>query len=224
MHLKVICKIVTAVSVAVIPAIINYFVKWRYKKKLKELKLRKNKFDNSYYHCIFWTMENTKCREHMLNSIECGNNCSVTYLETIIRLLSSSKLSIALCMYHLTLKQITDALIEANNRGVNVRIITDAITFKMQHSKLKFLQKKLGFDVRVPPNEDTFMHHKFCVIDAEDLDLHKMFLGSLNLTLQGCVNNFEFVIITNNSHMITSYKDEFDLLWKTFPDIYAYNF
>ncbi|RZB41644.1 mitochondrial cardiolipin hydrolase-like, partial [Asbolus verrucosus] len=163
-------------------------------------------------------MENAKCREHMYSNTECGDNCSVVLLQTLVKLIAAAKLSIALCMYHLTLKQITDELINARSRGVVVQIITDSVTVKMEHSKIKLLKHKCGFDVRTPSYKNSFMHHKYCVIDATDLNLRKMFLGSLNLTLQGCVANFEFVVITNNPQMIQHYNDEFQLLWNDFED------
>ncbi|KAJ3662183.1 hypothetical protein Zmor_006539 [Zophobas morio] len=123
-----------------------------------------------------------------------------------------------MCMYHLTLKQVADELIKAQRRGITVRIITDYITSRIEHSKMKLLKNTHGFDVRTPPCNDSFMHHKYCLIDAEDADLQKLFLGSLNLTLQGCVANFEFVVITNNPHMIREYSKEFNVLWNTFEE------
>lgn len=68
----------------------------------------------------------------------------------------------------------------------------------------------------MPPYEDAFMHHKYCLIDADDPTLQKMFCGSLNLTLQGCTKNFECVCITSDPKIIKRYNDEFEYLWKTY--------
>ncbi|XP_044271723.1 mitochondrial cardiolipin hydrolase-like [Tribolium madens] len=208
-----------ALSATAIPVILNYLIKRRHKFKLKKLQDEKWEQDRNYYHCIFITMKNMKCLSHFNSGAECeDDNCSITHLNTLLRFLGSAKYSISLCMYMLTLRQVTDELIKAEDRGVNVRIITDNVIFKMQNSKTKLLKEKFGFDVRTPPYEDSFMHHKYCVIDAEDPDLKKMFLGSLNLTVQGCVKNFEFVCITNNPWMLNRYNDEFESLWNTFEN------
>lgn len=61
------------------------------------------------------------------------------------------------------------------------------------------------------------MHHKFCAVDAEDMALKKLLLGSLNFTLQGLVANFEFVVITNHPQIVKEYAKQFNMLWNEFP-------
>lgn len=89
-------------------------------------------------------MNNHQCRDHIIESIECGEDCSTVKLQTILNLLSSAKYSICMCMYFATLKQITDELIKARNRGVKIRILTDFGTSKMKHSKFRLLKDKFG--------------------------------------------------------------------------------
>ncbi|EEZ99465.2 Mitochondrial cardiolipin hydrolase-like Protein [Tribolium castaneum] len=163
-------------------------------------------------------MKNVMCSSHFNTHTACEDNCSVTHLNTLLRFLGSAKYSISLCMYMVTLKQVTDELIKAEDRGVKVRIITDHVMYKMERSKTKLLKERYGFEVRTPPYQDSLMHHKYCLVDAEDPNLQKMFLGSLNLTVQGCLKNFEFVCITNNSTMIKRYNEEFESLWTTFEN------
>lgn len=52
------------------------------------------------------------------------------------------------------------------------------------------------------------MHHKFCLIDKEDEESAKMFFGSLNLTKQGIVFNFDSVVLTNNLNIISKFSEE----------------
>ncbi|XP_008199667.1 mitochondrial cardiolipin hydrolase [Tribolium castaneum] len=207
-----------ALGATVLPMILNYLIKRRHKFKLKKLRDEKWDQDSSYYHCIFFTMKNVMCSSHFNTHTACEDNCSVTHLNTLLRFLGSAKYSISLCMYMVTLKQVTDELIKAEDRGVKVRIITDHVMYKMERSKTKLLKERYGFEVRTPPYQDSLMHHKYCLVDAEDPNLQKMFLGSLNLTVQGCLKNFEFVCITNNSTMIKRYNEEFESLWTTFEN------
>lgn len=69
----------------------------------------------------------------------------------------------------------------------------------------------------MPPHSNALMHHKFFVIDAEDIALRKVFFGSLNLTLQGLVGNFESVVITNHPHIVEQYAKQFNMLWDELP-------
>lgn len=63
------------------------------------------------------------------------------------------------------------------------------------------------------------MHHKFCLIDEKEPASAKLLLGSLNLTLQGFLENFEFVVLTNNQFMVQRFSEEFDHLWDRFKEV-----
>lgn len=61
------------------------------------------------------------------------------------------------------------------------------------------------------------MHHKFCLID-ENTDLAKLFIGSVNLTLQGICYNCDTFVFTNNNTAIITLTKEFNELWLNFKD------
>lgn len=63
------------------------------------------------------------------------------------------------------------------------------------------------------------MHHKFCLIDEFDHINAQLFYGSLNLTMQGITSNWETVVFTKNQNLIKYFSEEFEYLWKTFPDV-----
>lgn len=59
------------------------------------------------------------------------------------------------------------------------------------------------------------MHHKFCLID-EDTPSAKLFIGTVNLTLQGLCSNWDTIVYTNDKIVIARLKAEFDELWTAF--------
>ncbi|XP_018576423.1 mitochondrial cardiolipin hydrolase-like [Anoplophora glabripennis] len=202
------------ITFCALPIALHYFINRKYKKLLANLNLK----DEDYYHqCLFIDMKNFKCKQHLINKDECCDHCSYNHLKTLINFISSAKLSICLCMYTLTLKQINVELIKAHKRGVNLRIITDQVMLRTETAKFNFAKlKDNGIPFKVQPSDHSMMHHKFCLIDKDDKSSAKMFFGTMNLTGQGLVSNFENVILTNNRNMIERFSQEFEELWGDF--------
>ncbi|KAG5897143.1 hypothetical protein JTB14_020872 [Gonioctena quinquepunctata] len=197
-----------------IPILLNVILKKKFKNSLKP------KDEDDFYHqIIFVDMNNFNCRQHLLDRKECGEKCSFAYQKTLQNFISSAKVSICLCVYMLTLKHLNYELIQAHKRGVSVRIITDRVMLQTKPAQINF--KKLtenGICYKMQPSEQSMMHHKFCLIDKEEEDLAKMFFGSLNLTIQGLVSNFDTVVLTNNRNIIRRYSEEFEELWGLFEE------
>lgn len=58
---------------------------------------------------------------------------------------------------------------------------------------------------------DYLMHHKFVIVD------NKLLVnGSANWTIQAFFGNYENVLITNESELVSLYKNEFEKLWLEF--------
>lgn len=122
------------ITFCALPLALHYFLKRRYKKLIENLKDE----DNYYHQCIFINMRNFGCKQHLVNKNECSDYCSYSQLKTLINFISSAKLSICLCMYTLTLKQINIELVKAHKRGVNLRIITDQVMLKTDAANFNF--------------------------------------------------------------------------------------
>ncbi|XP_060534635.1 mitochondrial cardiolipin hydrolase-like [Cylas formicarius] len=194
-----------------VPLIISYFLSKRYRKFTSKLQ---NADDNSYYQCIFFDYKNFNCRTHFLNKNECGDACSYVHLIRLLKFIESAKHSISMCMYMLTLKQVSTVLVNAARRGVNVRVIMDKAMSQTTPTlaSLKDFDKWRVF-YKMPDSTDVMLHHKFCLIDENHPQLAKMFFGSLNLTAQAMCKNFETVVLTNNSDWIQTFSQEFEDLW-----------
>ncbi|XP_050301474.1 mitochondrial cardiolipin hydrolase-like [Anthonomus grandis grandis] len=200
------------ITITTIPLILRYFLKRKYEKLARQLY---QKDDTSYYECIFFDYKNFRCKPHLINKEECGDNCSYTRLRRLLHYIGSAKKSISMCMYMLTLQQVCSELVKASERGVTVRLITDKIMVKTSAagSNIQYLQKH-GVICKTQQKADKMMHHKFCLIDECDTGSSKVFFGSLNLTAQAFCKNFEALILTNNKDIIQRLSQEFEELWQ----------
>ena len=83
----------------------------------------------------------------------------------LIYLIDEAKESIYAAFYKIELKKLSRALLQAHQRGVKVKIFTDDLTSQDQGSESGYLAK-FGL-IKKDRDPESFMHHKFCVIDEE---------------------------------------------------------
>ncbi|ETP48600.1 hypothetical protein F442_05678 [Phytophthora nicotianae P10297] len=130
-------------------------------------------------------------------------------LLTMLGYLKGAKKTMDICVFTITCDEIADAVLEAFNRGVKIRIITDDGQAKGQGSDIqKFIDA--GIPVR-DDNARTYMHHKFCVIDKTIL-----LNGSFNWSRQAVVGNNENLVIHKNGPIVDRFDKHFDQLWEKF--------
>ncbi|KAL1516653.1 hypothetical protein ABEB36_000536 [Hypothenemus hampei] len=203
-----------SLTLTVIPIFLRYFVKKHYEKLLKDLDQPDN---NCYYECVFIDYKNFYCKPHLINRQECGDHCSYTQLKRLLHYITSAKKSVSMCMYTLTLRQVTEELVKVSQKGVTVRLITDKVMAKTTpvQSNLNHLAK-YGINYKVSRSTNEMMHHKFCLIDEKDPQTAKVFFGTINLTAQGFCKNFESLIYTNDKNIIQRLSTEFEQLWLSF--------
>lgn len=131
----------------------------------------------------------------------------------IIALIQHAKKSIDIPIFYLTHKKLSNELILAKKRGVDVRIILDASAADNQYSTHKELRNN-GVLVKVE-NFGGKMHCKSMVIDEEYL-----IVGSMNFTKAGVEKNDENVMIIKNKLLAKEGKEYFEKLWNTIPNKY----
>ena len=131
----------------------------------------------------------------------------------VVPLIKGSKKSIYIPAFIITHSKIKTELINAYNRGVDVKIIIDATNTYGKHSVFKEL-RAAGIPVKVE-NYAGKMHAKTLIIDDEYL-----ILGSANLSNSGENKNDENIIIIKNSRLAIFYKDYFNYFWTKIPDKY----
>ncbi|KAF9279825.1 hypothetical protein BGZ68_007663 [Mortierella alpina] len=128
----------------------------------------------------------------------------------LLSTLDSAKKSLDICVFTITDDQITRAIIEAVERGVQVRIISDDDKSEDLGSDVKRLARDYNIPTRVDGSE-AHMHHKFVIID-DILVIN----GSYNWTKGARFANREDLTLTNSAKAVQAFKSEFEKLWDAF--------
>jgi len=109
--------------------------------------------------------------------------------------------SVDVAMYRLDLWSIRDALLQAHRRGVRVRVVTESEN--ATEDEILALQSA-GVPV-VDDERPHLMHHKFLVIDGEEV-----WTGSMNLTVNGAYRNDNNLVRIQSSALAERFTDEFE--------------
>ena len=124
----------------------------------------------------------------------------------LLPLIQKSKEYIYVPAFIITEKQIVQELINAHNRGVDVKIITDALNASNKYSRHKDL-RQAGIPVKTE-NYAGKMHSKSMIIDGKYL-----VLGSMNFSKNGTSRNDENIVVINNPDAAAFYKTFFLYQW-----------
>jgi len=113
--------------------------------------------------------------------------------------------TIHILIYSFTLDSIGDALIEAYQRGVEVRVVFEKqqITKYSEYLKLK----AAGVPVRNDTNPNL-MHNKVMIIDGIIV-----LTGSFNYSAAGEEENNENLIVISSLEVAEIYEEEFERIW-----------
>ena len=126
--------------------------------------------------------------------------------QAVIDKIDGAVSTIDVAMYHLTSREIAQALIKAKERGVIVRLYMDRGEANTKYSKATYLTKK-GVEVKYYLGKGL-MHNKFAVIDNNVL-----ITGSFNWTPTADRENQENLLILTTKDLIKQYSDRFEMLW-----------
>lgn len=134
-----------------------------------------------------------------------------TIQNAILPLIRNAKTYIYIPAFLISHKGMVTELIQAKNRGVDVRIITDALNASAKYSKVREL-RAAGMPVKIE-NYAGKMHSKTMIIDDRYL-----VLGSMNFSKSGESKNDENLIVLENKEAAIFYKQFFLYLWDKIPD------
>ncbi|MFA5745825.1 MAG: phospholipase D-like domain-containing protein [archaeon] len=130
-----------------------------------------------------------------------NSNCKQKVLDEI----SSAKETIECMQYSFTLDDIGDEMLNAKERGVDVKVIfeTQQLSEYSEYEKLK----QLGVSV-VEDNDPYLMHNKYCVFDGGTI-----ITGSMNYSANGTNNNDETLLVIKDENLSKQYKENFQKYW-----------
>ena len=127
----------------------------------------------------------------------------------VIPLIKGAKKYIYVPAFYLTRKDMVDELINAKNRGVDVKIIMDETCAGSKYANIGYI-KNNGVELKVE-HWSGKMHMKSMIIDDDTL-----VIGSMNFTKQGeSVNDENCLIIKNAPGLTSAYKAHFLELWNS---------
>jgi phosphatidylserine/phosphatidylglycerophosphate/cardiolipin synthase-like enzyme len=126
--------------------------------------------------------------------------------KAIIKNINQAQASINIAMYILTDKEIALPLINAQKRGVKIRVYLDKEQVDYKYSQSRFLVQK-GIKVRISTN-NYIMHHKFAIIDNRLL-----LTGSYNWTFSANNRNDENLMVIDDPEIIEIFQNQFVNLW-----------
>ncbi|KAJ2601165.1 hypothetical protein GGF39_001406 [Coemansia sp. RSA 1721] len=129
----------------------------------------------------------------------------------LINFIGSAKSSLDICVFNITDNEVTRAIGEAKERGVDVRIITDDEQLKCQGNDVERMRDQYGIPFKTDSDPSKFMHSKFAIIDKR-----AVWSGSYNWTVSARRSNNESAICTNDPTTAQSYSEEFEKLWTEF--------
>ncbi|MGQ9542993.1 MAG: phospholipase D family nuclease [Candidatus Bathyarchaeia archaeon] len=123
----------------------------------------------------------------------------------LIYLLGRANKTIHVMIYSFTLDDISDALVSARNRGVEVKIVfeRESLNEYSEYNKLR----GAGVQVRVDTNP-ALMHNKVAIIDSLIT-----ITGSYNWSGSAEDRNNENMIILRSAEIASIYEGEFNKIW-----------
>ena len=136
-----------------------------------------------------------------------------TIEKVLVPLVNNAKNYIYLPVFVITHKSLTKALIDAKNRGLDVRIILDATSVRSNHTTHEIL-RNAGIPLKTE-NYAGKIHTKSMIIDDKYI-----ITGSMNFSNSGENRNDENCLVIENSELAKFYKGWFEFIWKKIPDIY----
>ncbi len=164
---------------------------------------------------------NDKTKNSLSNRFNIGNSELEIYFspqykssKRIIELINKSTKYIYIPAFLITHTNISNSLINAHKRTVDVRIILDANSASTRNTKHQLLRDngiKLKFE-----NYAGKLHSKTMIIDDQYL-----IMGSMNFSNSGENKNDENQLIIKNSSIAKNYREFFLYLWRLIPEKYS---
>lgn len=128
-------------------------------------------------------------------------------LDVVLNSIKGAKSQILVAAYSFTSKPIAVALLEAKERGIDVKVMADKKGNMAKYSSVTFLANK-GVPVRLNGNY-AIMHNKYMVVDGRDVET-----GSFNYTQAAAKKNAENALLLRNvPGLAAAYHAEFQRLW-----------
>lgn len=126
--------------------------------------------------------------------------------DKLVKKIDLAKSSIYIAIYSFTLDDISDAVIRAKKRGLDVKVIYDSDQSKNDASDDERLGNE-GINIAYR-NGSGYMHNKFTIID-----MNIVATGSFNYSNNADTRNEENLVFIESSTLAEKFKENFDDIW-----------
>ncbi len=123
----------------------------------------------------------------------------------LVTAIDSARLSVDAAIYSLTLKNVSNALLRAYRRGVQVRIVMESDNMD---TSLPQRLKESGIPM-LGDRREGLMHNKFIVLDRSEV-----WTGSMNFTDNGVYEDNNNLIRIQSSQVAEDYRQEFNEMFE----------
>lgn len=131
-----------------------------------------------------------------------GGNCA----NVVVKWIERANSSIHVLIYSFTLDAIRSALIDAKNRGVDVKVVMERSNAYEQGAEYQNL-KNVGVDIRLDTNSGL-MHDKVAIIDG-----HIILTGSYNWSAAANTSNNENLVVLESTAWASAFGTEFQQVY-----------
>jgi phosphatidylserine/phosphatidylglycerophosphate/cardiolipin synthase-like enzyme len=125
--------------------------------------------------------------------------------ETLAAAIDQAQRTVDVAAYDFDLERVARALVRAEERGVQVRLVTDS---DYEDELGPTLLQRARIPV-VTDDRDPFMHNKFVIIDGREV-----WTGSWNLTDNGTYRNNNNVVKVQSEKLAANYTTEFEEMFE----------
>ncbi len=131
----------------------------------------------------------------------------------VVNMIRTCKKSLDIAIFTFTRDSISNAVKEAFDRKIKVRIIADDVCSNMWGSDIRNLAA-YGILIKTDNSQKYHMHHKFAILDES-----VVVTGSFNWTAQAIKYNQENIFFYENKDIALQYTNEFNRLWNSFNTV-----
>ncbi len=127
-------------------------------------------------------------------------------MQRLRSLCAGARQTMDICVFTISDDRLSDVILDAHKRGVQVRIISDNDKVYDDGNDIRRLHEA-GIVVHVDHSQ-YHMHHKFALFDGKQLAN-----GSFNWTRTATEYNDENLVVTNDRNLVRSFVQQFEVLW-----------
>lgn len=130
-----------------------------------------------------------------------------TIEDAVIEAIDNADSTIDGAFFEFNVEGITNALIRARQRGVEIRLVLDDDHAVFDDESTVEDLEDAGIEF-VDDSRGALMHHKFMIIDGQEL-----WMGSMNFTQNGLYRNNNNLVRLDNTDIIANYQAEFEEMY-----------